>query len=80
MSLASAPAAVMSKVLVVTVFAALPNTSSTTEPRSTLTLSPSIFLPSALALYWVVGNAFMVGQTLLINKPMMKDSAGGAKK
>ena len=38
------------------------------------------FLPSALALYWVVGNAFMVGQTLLINKPMMKDSAGGAKK
>lgn len=27
--------------------------------------------PSALALYWVTGNIFMVFQTLLINKPMM---------
>ncbi|MFP7170617.1 YidC family membrane integrase SpoIIIJ [Terribacillus sp. 7520-G] len=31
----------------------------------------ALFLPSALALYWVVGNVFMVAQTLLINKPMM---------
>lgn len=31
----------------------------------------ALFLPSALALYWVVGNIFMVAQTLLINKPMM---------
>ncbi|MFD1416230.1 membrane protein insertase YidC [Oceanobacillus jeddahense] len=28
-------------------------------------------LPSALALYWVTGNVFMICQTLLINKPMM---------
>ena len=33
--------------------------------------------PSALALYWVVGNTFMVVQTLLIRKPMMKESTGG---
>lgn len=39
----------------------------------------AFFFPSALALYWVVGNLFMVGQTLLVNKPMMKDAAGGAK-
>lgn len=39
----------------------------------------AFFFPSALALYWVVGNLFMVGQTLLVNKPMMKDKAGGAK-
>ena len=31
----------------------------------------ALFLPSALALYWVVGNIFMVAQTLLINKTMM---------
>ncbi len=41
----------------------------------------AFFLPAALALYWVVGNIFMIGQTLLIRKPMMKDpSTGGEKK
>jgi YidC/Oxa1 family membrane protein insertase len=34
----------------------------------------SIFFPSALALYWVVGNVFMVAQTIFIRKPMMKDT------
>lgn len=38
-------------------------------------------LPSALALYWVVGNAFMVAQTIFIRKPMMDDQkTGGDKK
>lgn len=41
----------------------------------------AMFFPSALALYWVVGNVFMVAQTLFIRKPMMKDaSTGGDKK
>lgn len=41
----------------------------------------SFFFPAALALYWVVGNIFMVGQTLLIRKPMMKGAnTGGDKK
>lgn len=41
----------------------------------------SIFFPSALALYWVVGNVFMVVQTLLINNPMRKKAdTGGVKK
>jgi len=44
----------------------------------------AFFFPSALALYWVVGNIFMVAQTLLINKPLQKKtktaSAGGGKK
>ncbi|WP_099158970.1 YidC family membrane integrase SpoIIIJ [Virgibacillus ndiopensis] len=41
----------------------------------------AIFFPSALALYWVVGNVFMVAQTIFIRKPMMKDkSTGGDKK
>lgn len=42
----------------------------------------AIFFPAALALYWVVGNCFMVAQTLLINKPMMnknKDTGGDKK-
>ncbi|MGP4038974.1 YidC family membrane integrase SpoIIIJ [Gracilibacillus sp. D59] len=42
----------------------------------------AIFFPSALALYWVVGNIFMVLQTLLIKNPMMKRdeaNAGGSK-
>lgn len=42
----------------------------------------ALFLPSALALYWVVGNLFMVGQTLLVRNPMMKNqeaSTGGKK-
>ncbi|WP_430789538.1 YidC family membrane integrase SpoIIIJ [Virgibacillus flavescens] len=41
----------------------------------------AIFFPAALALYWVVGNIFMVAQTIFIRKPMMKDaSTGGDKK
>jgi YidC/Oxa1 family membrane protein insertase len=41
----------------------------------------AFFFPAALALYWVVGNLFMVAQTLFIRKPMMKDaSTGGDKK
>ncbi len=41
----------------------------------------AIFFPSALALYWVVGNVFMVLQTLLIRKPMMnKESTAGGNK
>src|SRR5699024_12265641 len=31
----------------------------------------AFFFPSALALYWVVGNCFMVAQTIFIRKPMM---------
>src|SRR5690625_31685 len=34
----------------------------------------AIFFPSALALYWVVGNVFMVAQTILIRRPMMRDN------
>src|SRR5690606_25866437 len=37
----------------------------------------ALFLPSALALYWVVGNIFMVLQTLLVRNPMMNNEAGG---
>lgn len=37
----------------------------------------AIFFPSALALYWVVGNVFMVVQTILIRKPMMKAAGTG---
>ncbi|UOQ49574.1 YidC family membrane integrase SpoIIIJ [Gracilibacillus caseinilyticus] len=43
----------------------------------------AFFFPSALALYWVVGNIFMVLQTLLVKNPMMKRDeakAGGNKK
>lgn len=43
----------------------------------------AVFFPSALALYWVVGNIFMVAQTIFIRKPMMKKddaSTGGVKK
>lgn len=32
----------------------------------------ALFFPSALALYWVVGNLFMIAQTLLVRRPMMK--------
>lgn len=41
----------------------------------------AFFFPSALALYWVVGNIFMVGQTLLINNPMKRkaETDSGAK-
>ncbi|MDC3417728.1 YidC family membrane integrase SpoIIIJ [Aquibacillus salsiterrae] len=40
----------------------------------------AVFFPSALALYWVVGNIFMVGQTLLVRNPMMKDAETGGNK
>ncbi len=38
--------------------------------------------PAALALYWVVGNIFMVVQTIFVHKPFSKkdENAGGAKK
>lgn len=37
----------------------------------------AFFFPAALALYWVVGNVFMVAQTLLIRRPMMKEANTG---
>lgn len=42
----------------------------------------AVFFPAALALYWVVGNVFMVAQTVFIRKPMMNKnvSTGGDKK
>ncbi|GEL76325.1 YidC family membrane integrase SpoIIIJ [Tenuibacillus multivorans] len=43
----------------------------------------ALFFPSALALYWVVGNLFMIAQTIFIRRPMMKEfenNNGGAKK
>ncbi len=39
----------------------------------------AFFFPSALALYWVVGNLFMIAQTLFIRKPMMKEQETGGK-
>ncbi|MCA1020481.1 YidC family membrane integrase SpoIIIJ [Halobacillus litoralis] len=38
----------------------------------------AFFFPSALALYWIVGNIVMILQTVFIRKPMMKDATGGA--
>jgi YidC/Oxa1 family membrane protein insertase len=32
----------------------------------------TLFLPSALGIYWLTGSIFMIIQVLLINKPMMK--------
>lgn len=32
-------------------------------------LITAVSLPSALSLYWVIGNAFSAGQTLLISNP-----------
>lgn len=41
----------------------------------------AFFFPAALALYWVVGNIFMVAQTIFIRKPMMSNAnTGGDKK
>src|SRR5690625_3171180 len=40
----------------------------------------AIFFPAALALYWVVGNIFMVAQTIFIRKPMMKDTKPASSK
>ncbi|SDC40349.1 protein translocase subunit yidC [Pelagirhabdus alkalitolerans] len=38
----------------------------------------SMFFPSALALYWVVGNVFMVLQTIFIRKPFkFQQTSGG---
>lgn len=37
----------------------------------------AIFFPAALSLYWVVGNIFMIFQTLLIKNPMMKTKPAG---
>lgn len=40
----------------------------------------AFFFPAALALYWVVGSIFMIGQTLLIRRPIMdKAESGGGK-
>ncbi|MFD1019409.1 YidC family membrane integrase SpoIIIJ [Thalassobacillus hwangdonensis] len=44
----------------------------------------AFFFPSALALYWVVGNLFMIAQTIFIRKPMMDkanaETTGGKNK
>ncbi|MFC4387779.1 YidC family membrane integrase SpoIIIJ [Gracilibacillus marinus] len=43
----------------------------------------AIFFPAALALYWVVGNIFMILQTLLVTNPLRNkgnETAGGTKK
>ncbi|HLS22726.1 MAG TPA: YidC family membrane integrase SpoIIIJ [Pseudogracilibacillus sp.] len=40
----------------------------------------AFFFPSALALYWVVGNIFMVAQTLFIRNPMVKEASNGGDK
>lgn len=42
---------------------------SMTYVMPVMILLMAINLPSALSLYWVVGNAFSVGQTLLLNNP-----------
>src|SRR5690625_5327402 len=39
----------------------------------------AFIFPAALALYWVVGNIFMVVQTIFIRKPMMKDANNGGE-
>ena len=46
-----------------------PTTTSMMYIMPALILFMGITLPSALSLYWVVGNAFSVGQTLLLNNP-----------
>ncbi|MCD8500768.1 MAG: YidC family membrane integrase SpoIIIJ [Bacillaceae bacterium] len=47
-------------------------------------ISFAAFFPSALALYWVVGNLFMIAQTYFITGPNVakkpETSTGGAKK
>ncbi|WP_373306351.1 YidC family membrane integrase SpoIIIJ [Ornithinibacillus bavariensis] len=41
----------------------------------------AFMFPSALALYWIIGNLFMIAQTIFIRKPMMRDTnTGGDKK
>ncbi|WP_017471597.1 YidC family membrane integrase SpoIIIJ [Amphibacillus jilinensis] len=39
----------------------------------------SMFFPAALALYWVVGNVFMVLQTIFIRKPFKFQQTAGGK-
>ncbi len=39
----------------------------------------AFMFPAALALYWVIGNLFMIAQTIFIRKPMMKDTGGDKK-
>lgn len=65
------------------------NTTAAQNPQMTmmLYLMPimiggfAMFFPAALALYWVVGNIFMIGQTIFIRRPVMNEqNAGGAKK
>nr|WP_251006168.1 membrane protein insertase YidC [Carnobacterium sp. ISL-102] len=46
-----------------------PTTTTMMYMMPALILFMGITLPSALSLYWVVGNAFSVGQTLLLNNP-----------
>lgn len=36
-------------------------------------------LPAALPLYWIVGNLFMIAQTILIRKPLMGDANTGGE-
>lgn len=42
----------------------------------------ALFFPSALPLYWIVGNVFMIVQALFIRKPKIKENAnpGGSKR
>ncbi|MGM8215777.1 membrane protein insertase YidC [Bacillaceae bacterium W0354] len=44
----------------------------------------ALFFPAALALYWAVGNIFMMVQTIFVRRPMMKQfeqqNNGGSKK
>ncbi|HLS34762.1 MAG TPA: membrane protein insertase YidC [Bacillota bacterium] len=40
----------------------------------------TFILPSALGLYWVVGNLFMVAQTIFVRKPMMEQAKTGGEK
>lgn len=46
-----------------------PTTTSMMYIMPVFILFIGLTLPSALSLYWVVGNAFSVGQTLLLNNP-----------
>lgn len=39
----------------------------------------AFILPSALGLYWVVGNLFMVAQTVFVRKPMMEQANTGGE-
>ncbi len=69
------------------VMAGNPNAAANPQMTMMLYIMPimigvfAAIFPAALALYWVVGNIFMVIQTIFIHKPFSKDkNAGGAKK